>query len=357
MQTPQKTRWQHPATLSLLALALGSASAQAETLEGTLERGEQHSVLWFVSPESGDLIGQVFANTSQAGQVILAKCLPDMACTVEDVSTGEADEQLLKKLNFSARPSGWWHIEQAKNAYIQPSLPMNERELSTRFGRLHITDEHWLLFKGSPVLDNPAPAAVAAIAATAAPAPAPAAPTGAEPTLLTRLQTWWSSWWEKLQHKLLALLGRAPADTAAPAQEQPLPAPTAQALPAPASDGTAEVVQGNNSLHLVAHFELPDRDIVLLQVTGGTLCPALYRFATLTLQGIAVTPEFGTCSDIASIRLPDSQPGEMPEPRLSLVGFMGPFEPEAEQERASRRLYRFVLRQGKVLDLDKDSQS
>ena len=348
MPTPPKIRWQYRTTLALLALALWGVSAQPETLEGTLERGAQHSVLWFASPESGDLIGQVFANTSPAGQVILAHCLPGMACMVEGATTGQVDEPLLQQLTFSDQPSGWWHIEQAKNASMQPDLPLSESGLSTHFGPLHITDEHWLIFKGSPVLDKPVPAAVAP---TTAPTPAPAAPTVAEPTLLTRLQAWWSSLWEKLQHQLLALLGRAPAATATPAQERPQPALTVQAPPAPASDGTAEVVQGNNALHLVAHFELPDRDIVLLQNTGGTACPALYRFATLTQQGIAVTPEFGTCSDIASITLPDTPPGEVPEPLLSLTGFMGPLEPEAEQERAAKSLHRFVLRQGQVLEL------
>ena len=102
----------------------------------------------------------------------------------------------------------------------------------------------------------------------------------------------------------------------------------------------------------MAHFELADRDIVLLQSTGGTACPALYRFATLTQQGIAVTPEFGTCSDIASIVLPDPQPGNDPEPVLSIVGFQGPSNPEAEQQREARSLYRFALRQGKVLEVE-----
>lgn len=49
-----------------LAVACACASAQTDTLQGTLERGPAHSVLWAVSPESGDLIGQVFANDSQA---------------------------------------------------------------------------------------------------------------------------------------------------------------------------------------------------------------------------------------------------------------------------------------------------
>ena len=158
----------------------------------------------------------------------------------------------------------------------------------------------------------------------------------------------------------MAWLGRAPAHGTGKAQEaQAQHTPTAtQAVPladpaaAPSHNGTARVVQGDVALHLVAHFELPDRDIMLLQSTGGTACPALYRFATLTQQGIAVTPEFGTCSDIASIVLPDPQPGNDPEPVLSIVGFKGPSNPEAEKQRAARNLHRFALRQGKVLEME-----
>ena len=48
------------AALALAPWCTSTAQAQ-ETLEGMLEQGPRHSVLWAVSPESGDLVGQVFA--------------------------------------------------------------------------------------------------------------------------------------------------------------------------------------------------------------------------------------------------------------------------------------------------------
>ncbi len=362
---PAPLRWQRLATFALLALALCGAPAHADTLEGVLERGARHSVLWFASPESGDLIGQVFTNTSQAGQVILASCLPGMSCVVEGTQSDEPEESMLQQLDFADSPSGWWRILQAKSAFMQPGLHMSARALQTRFGPLDINDAQWLLFNGNPVLDSAAGTAQT----TAAPLPdlslvidpaEAAASATAQPTLLARLQNWWNAVWQPLRNQLMAWLGRAPAHGTGKAQEaQAQHTPTAtQAVPladpaaAPSHNGTARVVQGDVALHLVAHFELPDRDIMLLQSTGGTACPALYRFATLTQQGIAVTPEFGTCSDIASILLPDPQPGNDPEPVLSIIDFKGPYEPEAEQQQAARSLHRFALRQGKVLELE-----
>lgn len=351
MNAYQQSRWQRPVMLAVLALALWSPSAQAENLEGRLERGASHSVLWFVSPESGDLIGQVFTNTSQAGQIILANCLPGLACVVEGASAAEPDEPLLKELHFEDQPSGWWHIQQAQNAYMQASLPLNERELRTRFGLLSITEERWLLFNGHPVLASPAQTA-----------PTPIPPEKSTPaisdtkrTLLARIQAWWENFGAKLRDKLQALLGRTAASTADKRQAQAIPEAEPSAVHQPT--GTAEVVQGNNALDLVAHFELEGRDIVLLQDTGGTGCPALYRFATLTPQGITITPEFGTCSGIATATLQAAHPGSAPEPLVTMTGSQGPQEPLLEQQRARMRLYRFVLRQGQALELSKGIQS
>ena len=351
MNAHRQPFWQRPALhAALTALALSLTPAQAETLKGMLERGTRHSVLWFVSPESGDLIGQVFTNSSQAGQVILANCLPGLACVVRGAGAVEPDEQLLKELHFEDQPSGWWHIQQAQNAYMQASLPISERALRTRFGPLNITEDRLLLFNGSPVLASP-PQATPMPTAPQASTPAVS---DAKPTLLTRIQAWWETFWTKLRHKLLALLGRAPANSADKAQAQTEPEAEPSAAHQPAD--TAEVVQGNNALDLVAHFELEGRDIVLLQDTGGTGCPALYRFATLTPQGIAVTPEFGTCSGIAAVTLQAAR-GSTREPLVTMTGSQGPHEPLLEQQRALMRLHRFVLRQGQVLKLDGGSQS
>ena len=144
-----------PTCAALALVLLGCGNAQAETLEGTLERGPSHSVLWAVSPESGDLIGQMFANASLAGKTILAHCLPGLYCVAEGTSSIEPPEGLTVQLPFSAQPSGWWLITQATNAYMQPSLPMSENQLSTRHGQLAISDEYQLLFKGRPVMVAP----------------------------------------------------------------------------------------------------------------------------------------------------------------------------------------------------------
>ena len=315
--------------VAALALALGCPSARAETLEGTLERGPVHSVLWAVSPESGDLIGQVFANASQAGKAILAHCLPGLHCVAEGASSVEPPESLTGQLPFSIQPSGWWLITQATNVYMQPSLPMSERQLSTRHGQLAITEEHLLLFNDRPVL--------ASQPQTAGPAPqASAVPNNAPLTLLEHVRAWWQGWWSQVRGKLLALLGRTPPQTQA---STPVPSPAA-----------AEPVQGNSALHIVAHFELEGQDIVLLQDTGGTACPALYRFATLSPQGIGVTPEFGTCTNIATVAIDEGHGGSH-EPIVTMNGSRGPFEPEEEQRRAHMQLHRFVLRQGQVHEI------
>lgn len=315
--------------VAALALALGCPSARAETLEGTLERGPVHSVLWAVSPESGDLIGQVFANASQAGKAILAHCLPGLHCVAEGASSVEPPESLTGQLPFSIQPSGWWLITQATNAYMQPSLPMSERQLSTRHGQLAITEEHLLLFNDRPVL--------ASQPQTAGPAPqASPVPNNAPLTLLEHVRAWWQGWWSQVRGKLLALLGRTPPQTQA---STPVPSPAA-----------AEPVQGNSALHIAAHFELEGQDIVLLQDTGGTACPALYRFATLSPQGIGVTPEFGTCTNIATVAIDEGHGGSH-EPIVTMNGSRGPFEPEEEQRRAHMQLHRFVLRQGQVHEI------
>lgn len=309
-------------TLLAAALALapwyaGTAQAQ-ETVEGTLERGPVHSVLWAVSPESGDLIGQVFANASQTGQTILAHCLPGLHCVAEDASTAEPPDSLTEGLSFGAQPSGWWIITQARSARMQPNLPLSERELHTRHGRLTITDEYLLLFNGHPVLVSP----------PQAPTTHNAAPSTTRRTLLERINTWWQDWWSQVRGKLLALLERTPA-------------------PTPVATASADPVQGNAALHVVAHFEQEGQDIVLLQDSGGTACPALYRFATLTPQGITVTREFGTCSDLAAVTLEDTSNG-MKEPRLTMVGTLDPVAPG---HRPGLLLRHFVLRQGQVEEL------
>jgi len=318
--------------LAVLALALlGSCvTAHAQTLEGMLERGPTHTVLWTISPESGDLIGQVVANTSQAGQIILAQCLPGLHCVAERASIAEPPASVTDKLAFSTQPSGWLLITKVHGARMAPSLPMREGTLATRHGHLVISDDYQLQFNGQPVLAPPTQTVEPAVQADPAPKSAPL-------TFPEKVSTWLRGWWSQLRDRLLALMGRT----------HPQAEPTmSAALPA----NTGEPVQGNSALHIVAHFELNGKDVVLLQDTGGAACPALYRFVTLTPQGVSATSEFGTCSDIATVQLSES-PNGVPEPLVTMNGMRGPFEPEEEQRRAHMQLHRFMLSKGQVQEL------
>jgi len=55
------------------------------------------------------------------------------------------------------------------------------------------------------------------------------------------------------------------------------------------------------SLDIVRTFAIGETDVVLvMDNSGGTACPVQYFFVTVTLQGTAkLSPEFGTCSDLA----------------------------------------------------------
>lgn len=324
-----------------LAMAMVCASTQAETLEGELEYGPTHSVLWFASPESGDLIGQVFANTSPSGHTILTHCLPGLYCVLEDAEAdGPLDEDALRQMPFSMQPSGWWRLTQVGSATMQPNLPMRQSDLPTRFGAIHINDDQILHFNGQPVPD---PEDITAAAAPQSKSNTASASQTGPATLLQRINIWWQQLWTPLRQRLLAVLGRAPAA----AQERTETTTAASAATTP--------IQGNFSLNVAAHFAMEDRDIVLLQNTGGTACPALYRFATLTADGIAVTPEFGSCSDIAAITL-QKRTGHLPEPLLSVVASQGSFSTQEEQQQLLQQPSRYRLRDGQIQKIGSDEK-
>jgi hypothetical protein len=88
-------------------------------------------------------------------------------------------------------------------------------------------------------------------------------------------------------------------------------------------------VQANNSLSLVARHEVGRADVLLLQNHGGSACPALYRFITVSPSGITASPEFGTCSDLiyptsnergVTVAMPAfAGPGQRAAPRRRVV--------------------------------------
>lgn len=113
----------------------------------------------------------------------------------------------------------------------------------------------------------------------------------------------------------------------------------------------APAIEGNNSLSIVAHYEMGQSDVLLLQDNGGTACPALFRFVTVNAAGLRATPEFGSCSDI----IYPSMDIKTATITITTNGFMGPFEPEAEKRKAymTKRAFRFangqVMENGKLV--------
>jgi hypothetical protein len=83
---------------------------------------------------------------------------------------------------------------------------------------------------------------------------------------------------------------------------------------------------------------------VLITKSGGTSCPALYYFVTVSSSGVTATGSFGTCNEAKDIeRNGDSI-------SLTVQGFLGPYEPEAKRKKAFAETHVFVFHNGAVTD-------
>src|SRR2546421_8583595 len=103
-------------------------------------------------------------------------------------------------------------------------------------------------------------------------------------------------------------------------------------------------IEANNSLDLSEPYQVGASDVVLVTDNGGTACPALYYFVTVTKSGAKVTPPFGTCSDLIKIkRNGDSISVSMP-------GYRGPTESKRAQLRAARERHVFIYHAGAVTE-------
>ena len=105
-------------------------------------------------------------------------------------------------------------------------------------------------------------------------------------------------------------------------------------------------IEGNSSLSIVAHYEIGQSDVLLLQNSGGTACPALFNFITVSATGLRATPEFGTCSEIIYPSW-DSKTGTA---TVAMNDFRGPFEPEAEKQKAYMTKTVFSFVNGRVME-------
>ena len=103
-------------------------------------------------------------------------------------------------------------------------------------------------------------------------------------------------------------------------------------------------IQGNNSLDVGEPYQIGATDVVLVTDNGGTACPFLYYFVTVSASGAKATPVFGTCGEVTTVkRTGDSISVYMP-------GFAGPFESQRKQLRAAREKHVFIFRAGVVTE-------
>ena len=95
-------------------------------------------------------------------------------------------------------------------------------------------------------------------------------------------------------------------------------------------------IEANNSLDLSEPYQVGTSDVVLVTDNGGTACPALYYFVTVTKSGAKVTPSFGTCSDLIKVKRTDDSIS------VSMPGYQGPSESKRAQLRAARERHVFI---------------
>lgn len=95
-------------------------------------------------------------------------------------------------------------------------------------------------------------------------------------------------------------------------------------------------VEGNNSLGFVAQVALKNHRAVLVQNNGGTACPATYRWVIVSDGSYTVSPEFGSCSDLAKV---STASGALV---VTMPGFAGDSEPTDERKRVARTRMTYV---------------
>lgn len=106
-------------------------------------------------------------------------------------------------------------------------------------------------------------------------------------------------------------------------------------------------IEENSGLSIINSYPVGDADVLLLQNLGGSGCPVQYRFVSVRARGVSATQEFGTCSDL----MYPTYDGKK-RITVSMVGFVGPFEPVSAQRAAARSKHVFVFdaEQGTLLE-------
>lgn len=105
---------------------------------------------------------------------------------------------------------------------------------------------------------------------------------------------------------------------------------------------------GSGSFSVVRRYPSWGRgELLLVQNTGGTACPALYRLVEVSRQGVATSPEFGTCSDLV-YPFVRNDASDKPQLVIRMVEHVGPFGVEVDRHRAARTLVEYQYSDGRL---------
>ncbi|CAN5728334.1 hypothetical protein BH18ACI4_BH18ACI4_17440 [soil metagenome] len=101
-------------------------------------------------------------------------------------------------------------------------------------------------------------------------------------------------------------------------------------------------IDGNNSFDLGEVVSIDATDVVLVTDNGGTACPYMYYFVSVSQSEVKASPPFGSCGQLASMKRSGTS--------ISVImpGYRGPHEAEAAQRRAARQRHVFIFRAGVV---------
>jgi hypothetical protein len=103
---------------------------------------------------------------------------------------------------------------------------------------------------------------------------------------------------------------------------------------------TNPVLEGNNDLSFLDKKSLNGQSVILVQNTGGTACPATFTFVQLSAEGVRLSKEFGTCSELYQLEQIGSKL------TLTLPGYAGPNEPEGTQQKAAKKKVMYTFENG-----------
>lgn len=127
------------------AILLGSifTPAFSEDISGQLEVAKNHSVIYTISPESGDAVAYYLSNKTKIGKAVLGNCLNGMYCAIQNAVA--KDNPKLYDIKYSISPSAVLEITSGKNAYIASAIDSYEKSVEMRYGVLKINDDNEIL--------------------------------------------------------------------------------------------------------------------------------------------------------------------------------------------------------------------